>query len=49
MLSHLNTGKDDGSGARGGDTGMPTDFQDLMYERLLNEVDVMMQTASQLM
>ena len=49
MLSGLNNqGKDDGSGATGDDTMLINPF-DLIYEKLSKEIELMMQTASQLM
>jgi len=47
MLANINNQKDDGSGAQEG--SMPIDYFDLIYERLLKEIELMMQTTASLM
>lgn len=48
MLANINNQKDDGSGVQG-EGSMPIDYFDLIYERLIKEIEVMMNSASQLM
>jgi hypothetical protein len=40
----VNSNKDDGSGTQG-EGSMPVDYFDLIYERLLKEIDLLMQAA----
>jgi hypothetical protein len=48
MLSNVNSQAEDGSGD-GQDAGMPINYFDLIYERLLKEVETLMMSVKQVM
>jgi hypothetical protein len=48
MLTSVNNQKDDGAG-NAGEGQMPINFFDLLYERLVKEVELMMQITANLM
>jgi len=41
MLTNINNQKDDGSGTQG-EGNMPVDYFDLIYERLIKEIETLM-------
>lgn len=48
LLGNVNSHKDGDAGG-GGESGMPVDYFDLIYERLLKEIETLMNSAKQVM
>lgn len=48
MLGNISNQKDDGSGAQG-EGSMPIDYFDLIYERLIKEIETLMLSAKTVM